>query len=235
MKTCKLLTLLCLALISNMAQSKDIIVVFMSRMNLKKVSQKSPKSINLIKEVHAQNLDFINGETGSLPPIDAINTDLPHCDPKSHHSFFCPPKNPPKKGVKKLPPKKIEVFIDISSSFQFIDPLEKGSCARKNFALKTLNRYKKANVKITPYNTKVFSYQNPDHLCQVVGLNSKEKLIKWIKESRSSKIIVVTDVYEYEKKFYDDLKEMKAKFYGDKTDKIIDRQNIVDLVSEINL
>ena len=211
-------------------------VIFMSRIDAIPVKPNLAQwslSIELIRNLQAAEIEDANNETGSLQPLDPLNSNIVHCDEKSAHSFFCPPKKTTtySKSIRH----KIEIYTDISSSFLLIDPPERGSCARKEFLTSLLNQCAKGEMGVELYNTQKSKMKSLNDSCGVVGLNNKKRVLQWVKSSQSDQLIIITDVYEMERDFFEKLKEMGAKFYGDKRDAPIDRKNLKELLSQIKI
>jgi hypothetical protein len=208
------------------ARPKVIEVFFLSEFESK---NKSKISLSLIENASAQSEGGIKPHSGIG---DNPSTDVITCDPKNYQqSIFCDNKSTEEKNIMTRP---IEMFIDISSSFKLIDPPINTRCARLDFLEKVLSSCGK-KISFYVYNTKRSLMNNKNEVCGITGNNDGERLLNWVRSSSAQKVILITDTFEMQKKFFDELKKMGAKFHGDKAGErfqAADLLKYVDLVCE---
>ena len=105
-----------------------------------------------------------------------------------------------------------EIWIDISSSLNLIDPADtKGSCYRKVFVeslVKECGGRDKINIR--SYNTNMKEVGMFDSLCLSYGTNNEERLMDWIEKSKAKNLIILTDSSELTMEFSEYLNSVRA-------------------------
>lgn len=116
------------------------------------------------------------------------------CDSDSFLDIFCG-----KKKTKKVQA-KIELWFDISSSMKQVDfPGYDKMCKRESF-LRLLSRDCGFNqeMKVMGFNETKKQLGTMDSVCLNHGLNSRDRLIRDIKNSDAKHLIILTDIFEAE-------------------------------------
>jgi len=88
-----------------------------------------------------------------------------------------------------------------------------------------------SKVNVMMFDTSIKQAGSMDSLCQNQGLNDQKRLMDWIERSTASKLVIITDIYEFHKDFSDYIESKHGKFRGDK-DPIIASQ-LLDMVDEL--
>lgn len=170
----------------------------------------------------------INEKAPGIPAANSIDRDLINCDPKNYFDIYCG------KARKEAQAKsKLDLWIDTSSSMREMDFSDKeGNCHRKSM-MKRLDSSCPFNqsVNVMMYDTSIKQAGSMDSLCNNSGLNDTKRLIDWIERSEAKKLVIVTDIYEFNKEFADYIESKNGKFRGDK-DPIIASQ-LLDMVDDL--
>jgi hypothetical protein len=164
-----------------------------------------------------------------LSPFGAVERDLINCQKQNRFDVFCgkAKKNKSKKMVNKL-----SVWIDTSSSMRNVDAQDlQGDCFRLSF----MRRFedKCPGVELYAFDTSIKQIDVSDLLCINHGLNNEDRLMKWIKESNSRNLIVVTDIFELTKKFVDYALSLNAHFKGAETLETFKSKDMLDQVDRL--
>lgn len=170
----------------------------------------------------------IQDKTPSIPSAKSLDRDLINCDPKNHFDMFC---GKAKKEVEANT--KLDLWIDTSSSMREMDFTDKtGGCFRKSMMTRldaTCGFNQKVNVMI--FDTSIKQAGTIDSLCTNYGLNDTKKIIDWIERSNAKKLVILTDINEYNKEFSDYVESKHGKFRGDKDPLIA--SELLDLVDDL--
>lgn len=170
----------------------------------------------------------INEKISGIPAANSIDRDLINCDPKNYFDIYCG------KARKEAQAKfKLDLWIDTSSSMREMDFSDKeGGCNRKSL-MKRLDASCPFNqsVNVMMYDTSIKQAGSMDALCNNQGLNDTKRLIDWIDRSDAKKVVIITDIYEFNKDFADYIESKNGKFRGDK-DPIIASQ-LLDMVDDL--
>ncbi len=165
----------------------------------------------------------------AIPPAKSVERDLIDCDPKNFFDIFC---GKAKKEAAKVNT-KLDLWIDTSSSMREMDFSDKeGGCYRKSLMTrldKTCGFNQKVNVMM--YDTTIKQAGSIDALCNNVGLNDTKRLIDWIERSEAKTLVLITDIYEFNKEFADYIESKHGKFRGDK-DPLVAAQ-LLDMVDDL--
>lgn len=185
-----------------------------------------------------KDIPYVDGDDeGKIPhstkPQKSSNplpNDLIYCDQKSHFSFFCGPATHPSPQEKR----PLEIWVDISASMKYVDPLLKdGSCYRKKFLQKMDVNCRSTQYSIYLFNTQLKRMGSKDELCGLDGLNDYQRLLQWIKSSNAQKLLIITDVFEIREELLKGLKNYKATLKGDLA-KSLPAEKILNLSQEIS-
>lgn len=166
--------------------------------------------------------------------FSASGTNMIHCDRNSPFDLFCGKEQ---KINKKNP--TLEIWVDISSSMRAVDYSDQSNhCGRRNFVDRLLSKCNSDKVAISSFDVYKYSIaitkerKNLDSLCGYRGLNDQDLLIKWIEESKSKKLIIITDIAEYTSKLSNFAENNGGKIVGG--DKRIFSEDLLKMVSEVS-
>lgn len=149
-----------------------------------------------------------------LPTATSVDRKMVNCDAKYAFDLFCGKASPEKREVSAS---DLEIWIDTSSSLRAIDPVSKdGRCQRLEFVEKLQTNCAKKTPLIKVYDTQLRSLGDLQGLCNSQGMNNTKKLIDWLEASVAKKVVVITDVYEYQTEFAQYLESKKAMLRGDR-------------------
>lgn len=152
-------------------------------------------------------------ETPSLPAARSVDRNLINCDSKNFFDVFCG-----KAQAVKAPSYKLDLWIDTSSSMREMDFSDKqGDCFRKSLVRRLDNKCKfNQSVNVMMFDTSIKQAGTMDSLCQNQGLNDQKRMIDWIERSDAKKLVIITDLNEYQKEFADYIESKKGKLRGEK-------------------
>jgi hypothetical protein len=151
----------------------------------------------------------INGIDASLGTLDAVNRDYIDCKEKEKFDIFC---GRAKKNRKKRA--SFSLWIDTSSSMREFDAEDKnGECYRLSL-VRRLKQNCDDHLEVKTFDTSKKQLGDWKGLCMNHGLNNEKRLIKWIKNFKGKRLIVVTDIYELSKRFVDYASSIGATFKG---------------------
>ncbi len=157
--------------------------------------------------------EVINEKDLNPKTINSADVDLIKCDKNNYFDIFCgkAQKINAKSGA------ELEIWIDTSSSLKQYDfSKEAGYCKRRVFAEKIWNECSKEKVNFFVFDTGIKEVGSLDTVCETYGMNDTDRMIGWIENSASKKLIIVTDIDEYNFKFSTYLNSIQAKIKGDK-------------------
>jgi hypothetical protein len=165
----------------------------------------------------------------SIPPAKSVERDMIDCDPTNYFDIFCgKARKEAAGGVAKL-----DLWIDTSSSMREMDFSDKeGGCFRKSL-MKRLDQSCGFNrkVNVMMYDTSIKQAGSMDSLCNNQGLNDSKRLIDWIERSEAKKLVIITDIYEFNTDFANYIDSKHGKFRGDK-DPMVASQ-LIDMVDDL--
>ncbi|OFZ46022.1 MAG: hypothetical protein A2381_00495 [Bdellovibrionales bacterium RIFOXYB1_FULL_37_110] len=157
--------------------------------------------------------EVVNDKDLNPKTINSADVDLIKCDKDNYFDIFCgkAQKINTKSGT------DLEIWIDISASLKQYDfSKEAGFCKRRMFIEKVINGCPKESVNISVFNTSIKELGSLDTVCDTHGMNDSDRLIGWIENSNSKKLVIITDIDEYNLKFGNYLNSIHAKIKGDK-------------------
>lgn len=162
----------------------------------------------------------------SIPSAKSLDRDLINCDPKNYFDIFCG-----KAKKEAASNTKLDLWIDTSSSMREMDFTDKeGGCFRKSMMTRldaVCGFNQKVNVMM--FDTSIKQAGSIDSLCNNQGLNDTKRMIDWIERSTAKRLILLTDINEYNKEFSDYIESKHGKIKGDKDPLIAaDLLNLVD-------
>jgi len=141
---------------------------------------------------------FEDSELPSLPVLHGAQRSLVNCEGSYAFDIFCGKAQAEETKAKVS---GLEVWIDTSSSMRAVDPPDaQGSCVRAQFMQALMAACEKSPVRFQAFDTVV----KPLALgaaCVNQGLNDDKRLMDAIEQSTAKKLVVVTDVYEYQADF----------------------------------
>ena len=164
----------------------------------------------------------------TIPTGASVDRDLINCDPTNYFDIFCG------KAIKqKQQSTKLDLWIDTSSSMREFDYTEKdGSCYRKSLVekLDTVCGFNQ-KVNVMMFDTSIKQAGGVDQLCLNQGLNDYNRLMDWIDRSDAKKLVVITDIYEFHRKFSDFIESKDGKLRGDREP--LTAKQLLDLADEL--
>ena len=131
--------------------------------------------------IMANPIDY-NMQDDVLSELDFVSNnevDLINCDPNYQFDLFCG------KAQDQIKNKSfdLEIWVDTSSSFIRIDRKDRrGDCYRKSFVKRVLNGCATKNVGVSVFDEHKKNNPELSGLCDSIGSNNQERLIKWIKK-----------------------------------------------------
>jgi len=175
-----------------------------------------------------KNVKFVE-DIPSLPPAKSIDRNLINCDSKNYFDVFCGKARAEKKASYKL-----DLWIDTSSSMREMDFTDKqGECFRKSMVRRLDNKCKfNQEVNVMMFDTSIKQVGTMDSLCQNQGLNDQKRLIDWIERSDAKKLVIITDINEFQKEFADYVEAKGGKFRGDKDPLVA--SELLDMVDDLS-
>ncbi|MBI2519654.1 MAG: hypothetical protein HYV97_04530 [Bdellovibrio sp.] len=152
-----------------------------------------------------------------LKTFNSDQTDKIDCDKGQFFDLYCGKSR--RETARTNTGGKLEIWIDISSSFKNIDYSEDDlNCHRRKF-VSLAQRWCGGKVLFSTFNTTIKEVMTDDAFCLSYGLNDTDRLIDWIKSNNSKNLLIITDVSEISTKLSDFLASIGAKTEGlDATD-----------------
>ncbi len=144
-----------------------------------------------------------------LPSASSLDRQLVNCEQSNAFDIFC---GKAKAEVTQTKVNELEIWLDISSSMRSVDGSDE--CNRKKFLQGLMGLCEKSKPKVMGFDVEIREI-GVSESCINRGLNDVKKMMKWIEESKAKKLIVITDVYEYQSEFAAFLSEKNAKIKGD--------------------
>jgi hypothetical protein len=146
-----------------------------------------------------------------INPATSLDRNMINCDQKANmFDIFCGEA----KSEKKIVPSEFEVWVDVSGSMRSVDDGE-GSCYRMKFLQGLFALCDKKTPKLRGFDVGIRDLSISES-CVNRGLNDVKKMIQWIEDSKAKKLIIITDVYEYQAEFAAYLSQINAKIKGDR-------------------
>lgn len=163
---------------------------------------------NLKKEIKIEKKQKKNNKY-----VSSVDTDMISCDKNYYFDMFCGQAKNIKKSFSKL-----EVWIDISTSFRELDPssLDGRSCKRRTY----VNRIKEkcgANMDVFVFDTSFKRVSGLDATCMAKGMNDQKRMMRWLRNSQAKNLLFITDINEASEEFIEFLREMAATIHESKT------------------
>ncbi len=155
--------------------------------------------------------DYIEQEYGvpsGKPKVEnTIDSDMIRCT-GAYFDIFCGKA----KKVKKKKTTKYEVWVDTSASLRNSDWSKTGdTCYRKSFVTRLSYG---CPITIKSFDSSIREIKNDNYLCQTKGGNNTQKIIRWVKNSDTKHLFVLTDIDEAKGELMDFLSNIKAKIHG---------------------
>jgi hypothetical protein len=171
----------------------------------------------------------IETDSPLIPTARSVDRDLITCDKNNYFDIFCGKA----RADAKEKPAKLDLWIDTSSSMHEFDfPQKDGSCHRKSLVntLDSACGFNK-NVNVMIYDTSIKQAGSIDSVCTNVGLNDSKRLMDWIERSTATKLVIITDIYEFTKEFADFIESKHGTFRGDKDP--LPAKDLLNLASDL--
>lgn len=149
-----------------------------------------------------------------LPTATSLDRKLVNCDAQYAFDIFCgraKREGPVSDGG------SFEIWIDVSSSMRAMDPESKdGGCFRSQLVTKMRSSCKAGTLTVKGFDTSLRDLGSAEGACVNQGMNNAKRLMEWVEESKAEKILLITDVYEYQAELAQFLEEKVAKIRGDR-------------------
>jgi len=139
------------------------------------------------------------------------------CDKGNNFDVFCGKGKLKGKSKEKYrgSSAKLEVWVDISSSFTSIDySRDPEGCFRRKFIGALRSKCASGSLKVSIYDTSIKEMGDMTSLCTNSGENDIDRLIRWINASDSKSLIVITDISEYNTKLAEYMSSIGAVMRG---------------------
>lgn len=131
---------------------------------------------------------------GKLKTINSDQAEKIDCDKEQFFDIYCGKAH--RAAARSAVATKLEVWIDVSSSFKGIDySADDQNCHRRKFVSMT-QQWCGGKVIFSTYNTTIKEVMTDDAFCLNYGLNDTDRLIDWIKGNNSKNLIIITDTSE---------------------------------------
>lgn len=146
----------------------------------------------------ANKYDFID-------PPKSTERELIKCDGKSFFDIFCGKAKKQKKDNVKL-----EIWIDQSSTMRQVDGADLNNSCRRSRFVKSLNVACPLNEKLKVHYFTVHKKEagTLNNLCHSSGTNQMKNIIRYLKQTKREKILIITDIFEAQGEFLDELKNL---------------------------
>ena len=160
-----------------------------------------------------------------LKTFNAVDTSMINCDKNNYFDIFCGRENA------NAAPSEVEIWFDVSSSLRTVDyNKDPDQCARRTFMEKVMATCK-SKVNVSIYNTSLKQIGDHSSVCLAYGLNDESKLVRWMKDSKAKRLLLVTDIDEISAEMRDFLSSTGAKMMGDGT-KAFTSKDLIDYAKE---
>lgn len=167
------------------------------------IEKKPAKSMSSAPIVTTENSEF------QFKTFNAIETSLVNCDKENYFDIYCGQEK-----AKRKPP-EIEIWFDISSSLRTVDySKDSNNCNRRFFMTKVMSGCND-KVKVSVYNTSLKEVGDFSSVCMAYGTNDEARLLRWMKETETKLLIIVTDIDEISLPMKNFLSERGARMIGD--------------------
>ncbi len=164
--------------------------------------------IEKMPEVKAKP-NLIGDEELKLKTINAIETNLINCEKGNYFDIYCGKS----KGYNAV--FDTEVWFDTSSSLKTVDyNRDPNNCKRREF-LELVAKGCKGKVDFSIYNTSKKQLGEYSSACLAYGTNDEKRLLTWMKDSTSNRLLIITDIDEMSQEMQEFLSVNGAKTIGD--------------------
>jgi hypothetical protein len=146
-------------------------------------------------------------EGGSFADRD---TQLVECRQGNFFDIYCG-----KAGKEEESASPLQVWVDTSSSLKHSDgELKTDQCQRRLLVETMRNVCQQKDFAVHVYNTTKRELDTNSTLCLNKGTNSEDNLIRWVRESKAKKLLIITDIDERTEKIAAFIDEIGAKVKG---------------------
>lgn len=144
--------------------------------------------------------------------INADEVNLINCEKEYYFDMYCGQAQ--KEKGKKQAPSDFELWVDTSSSMRQVDFSEdQAYCERRRLVAK-LKESCKGKVDVATFDTSKKSLGMLENTCINRGTNDGARLVKWLKQTDARKVVIITDVDEYQGEFREYLDLVGATIIG---------------------
>lgn len=156
-----------------------------------------------------KNLKLISEDEVKLKTFNGVDTSFINCDKNNYFDIFCGKES---NSIRNL---DSEVWFDISSSLRQVDYNKDPNFCKRRAFLEEVSKKCKGKVDFSVYNTSLKQVGDFSSVCMAYGTNEEKKLLSWIKNSSSKKLLIITDVDEMSEEMRSFLDLNGAKIVGD--------------------
>ncbi len=120
-----------------------------------------------------------------------------------------------KAGAEEASSSPLQVWVDTSSSLKHSDGETKTDECQRRLLIETMRKScQQKNFDVHVYNTTKRELDTTSTLCLNKGTNSEENLIRWVRESKAKRLLIITDIDERTEKIAAFIDEIGAKVKG---------------------
>lgn len=165
-----------------------------------------------------------------------LSSDIIKCDKDNYFDLYCGKSMP--KNVQEVSndaKKELSIWVDVSGSMREEDDLKNGTCFRRDFIEKVLARKGKNKVSLKSFDVQIRDESGDATLgfCNNIGLNDDALLIRAIEADESGQLVIITDITEMNKDFYDYLKKVGAIIKGEFPNRAFYAKDLLGEVDQI--
>lgn len=170
---------------------------------------------------------LVNDEEVKLKTFNAVETSVVNCDKNNYFDIYCG------KASNAVHNFDTEVWFDISSSLRQVDyNKDPNFCGRRSFLEKLIEKCKN-KIDFSVYNTSLKQASDHSSVCMSYGTNDEKRLISWMKNSTTKRLLLVTDIDEMSEEMREFLHSNGAKLIGDGM-KAFTSKDLVDYALEFS-
>jgi hypothetical protein len=152
---------------------------------------------------------LVSDEEVKLKTFNAVEANMINCDKGNYFDIYCGKASV---GVKTF---ENEIWFDTSSSLRSVDyNKDPNNCDRRVF-LEAVAKKCKGKVDFSVYNTSLKQVGEYSSVCMAYGTNDEKRLLTWMKDSKTNRLLIVTDIDELSSEMRSFLEMNGAKMIGD--------------------
>lgn len=160
-----------------------------------------------VKEIPEESINEGKGKSGSFADREI---QLVECRKGNFFDIYC--GNEKKDEVNSSP---LQVWVDTSSSLKHSDGETKTDECQRRLLVETMRQTcTKKDFEVHVYNVTKKELDTNSSLCLNKGTNSEDNLIRWVRESKAKRLLIITDIDEKTDKISAFIDEISAKVKG---------------------